>query len=116
GGLKPGPEQPFEVERVREIVADEIPKCTRWQRAHHLAPLLEALQTRGEDARVRELRRAAARLEGLTQRQREAVEALTRSIVANLLHDPVTAVKRTAGTTEGEALARALRDLFDLLD
>src|SRR5439155_13533879 len=35
-GLKPGPEQLFEVERVREIVADEIPKFTRWQRAHHL--------------------------------------------------------------------------------
>ncbi|TMK22126.1 MAG: glutamyl-tRNA reductase [Actinobacteria bacterium] len=115
-GLKPGPEQLFEGERVREIVADEIPKFTRWQRAHHLAPLLEALQTRGEDARVRELRRAAARLEGLTQRQREAVEMLTRSIVAKLLHDPVTALKRAAGTTEGEGLARALRDLFDLLD
>ena len=114
--LKPGPEQLFEVERVREIVADEVPKFTRWQRAHHLAPLLEALQMRGEDARARELRRAAARLDKLTDDQREAVELLTRSIVAKLLHDPVTALKQKAGTSEGEALARALRELFDLPD
>ena len=41
---------------------------------------------------------------------------LTRSIVAKLMHGPVTALKHTAGTAEGEALARALRELFDLPD
>jgi len=114
--LLPGPEQLLEVERVREIVREEVPRFTRWQRAHHLAPLLEALQARGEDARARELRRAAARLAELSDREREAVEVLTRSIVAKLLHDPVAAVKQKAGTGEGEALARALRELFDLPD
>jgi glutamyl-tRNA reductase len=44
------------------------------------------------------------------------VEMLTRSIVAKLMHAPVAAVKQKAGTAEGEALARALRELFDLPD
>ncbi len=112
--LMPGPEQLREVEKVRAIIADEVPRFTRWQRAHHLAPLLEALQTRGEDARAKELKRAAARLAALSDGEREAVELLTRSIVAKLLHGPVSAVKHKAGTAEGEALARALRELFDL--
>jgi glutamyl-tRNA reductase len=112
--LAPGPEQLHEVERVRAIIEQEVPRFTRWQRAHHLAPLLEALQARGEQVREREIKRAAARLAGLDEGEREAVEALARSIVAKLFHGPVTAVKHAAGTAEGEALARALRDLFDL--
>lgn len=114
--LKPGPEQLAEVAAVRAIIDEEVPRFTRWQRSHHLAPLLEALQTRGEAARERELKRAAARLAGLSDAEREAVEMLTRSIVAKLMHDPVAAVKHKAGTAEGEALARALRELFDLPD
>ena len=112
--LAPGPDQLREVERVREIVAQEVPRFTRWQRAHHLAPLLEALQARGEHVRERELKRAARRLARLSAEEREAVEALARSIVQKIFHGPVTAVKHAAGTAEGEALARALRELFDL--
>ena len=112
--LAPGPEQLLQVRRVREIVAEEVPRFSRWQRSHHLAPLLEALQARGESARARELRRAAAKLADLSERERQAVELLTSSIVAKLLQGPVDALKSKAGTAEGEALARALRELFDL--
>jgi glutamyl-tRNA reductase len=114
--LEPGPEQLTEVSAVREIIAEEVPRFSAWQRAHHLAPLLEALQARGEDARARELKRATGRLADLSDAEREAVEMLTRSIVAKLMHEPVAAVKQKAGTAEGEALARALRELFDLPD
>jgi glutamyl-tRNA reductase len=112
--LVPGPEQLREVDRVLAIIGDEVPRFTRWQRAHHLAPLLGALQAHGEQVRDRELKRTLARLSRLTDGEREAVEALARSIVAKLFHGPVTTVKHAAGTAEGEALARALRDLFDL--
>jgi glutamyl-tRNA reductase len=112
--LVPGPEQLREVDRVLAIIGDEVPRFTRWQRAHHLAPLLGALQAHGEQVRDRELKRTLARLSRLTDGEREAVEALARSIVAKLFHGPVTTVKQAAGTAEGEALARALRDLFDL--
>lgn len=114
--LAPGPEQLREVERVRAIIGDEVPRFSKWQRSHHLAPLLAALQSHGEQVRDREVKRAMAKLTRLSDPEREAVEALARSIVAKLFHEPVTAVKHAAGTTEGEALAKALRDLFDLPD
>ena len=114
--LEPDAAQLAEVASVRQIIAGEVPRFSRWQRAHHLAPLLGALQARGEETRAREFRRAAARLSGLSERERDAVEMMTRAIVAKLIHGPVTAVKGKAGTVEGEALARALRELFDLQD
>lgn len=112
--VAPSAEQLLEVDRVRALVAAETPRFLAWQRAHVLAPMLAALQDRAERVRERELERAASLLAGLGGAERDAVETLTRSIVSKLLHDPVAAVKRLAGTPEGEALARALRALFDL--
>ena len=57
---------------------------------------------------------SAARLADLDDRQREAVEAATRAIVAKLLHEPTVRLKDAAGTAQGDRLAESLRDLFDL--
>lgn len=112
--VAPGEEQQRQIEHVREIIDTEVPKFIRWQRAHHLAPLLESLLEQAEAVRARELERARGRLADLDEREQDVVEALTRSIVAKLLHSPLTAVKGRAGSPDGELLARALRELFDL--
>jgi len=114
--VAPDGEQLAEVDRVRLIVAEEVPKFLAWQRTHALAPLLKALQSRAEDVRESELRRSAAFLGALDDRERAAVEVLTRSIMSKLLSDPVKTLKEQAGTAQGEALARALRMLYDLPD
>ncbi|MBV8957844.1 MAG: glutamyl-tRNA reductase, partial [Actinobacteria bacterium] len=54
------------------------------------------------------------RLDGLDDRQRQAVEALTRGILNKLLHEPTVRLKDAAGSPRGESLAAALRALFDL--
>ena len=46
--------------------------------------------------------------------KREAVEALTRGVLAKLLHEPTVQLKEAAGTARGEQLAEATRILFDL--
>ena len=62
--------------------------------------------------RARALPRPARRRS--TTAQRAAVEALTKGLVAKLLHEPTVRLKDAAGTPKGERLAEALRDLFDL--
>ena len=112
--VAPDGDQLSEVERVRVIVAQEVAKFSSWQRTHALAPLLEALNDRSESVRVSELQRASAALAGLSDAEREAVDAVTRSIVTKLLHEPRAAVKELAGTAEGDTLARAVRRLYQL--
>jgi len=114
--VAPDGDQLHEVDRVRSIIGEEVPKFVTWQRTHALAPLLHALRTRAEDVRTTELKRAAGLLADLDEREREAVETLTRSMIAKLLHDPMKALKDQAGTAGGEALARALRMLYALPD
>jgi glutamyl-tRNA reductase len=103
-----------EVERVREIVRDEVERFGADATALQAAPLVASLRERAEVLRAVELERYASRLAGLDEAQRDAVEALTRGIVAKLLHQPSIRLKQQAGTPQGERNAAAVADLFDL--
>ena len=54
------------------------------------------------------------KLEAVDPKTAEAIEALTRGIVAKLLHEPTVRVKEAAGSGRGELYADALGALFDL--
>jgi glutamyl-tRNA reductase len=101
-----------EIAKVRALIQEEVRRLAERRRVARLAPLLEALQARGERVRAGELARAAAKLSSLDAVEREAVEALTRSIVAKLLHDPMVRVKDLSAG--GDSHARLLAELFGI--
>ncbi|HZB71194.1 MAG TPA: hypothetical protein VE395_03605, partial [Acidimicrobiales bacterium] len=68
---------------------------------------------RAEELRAAEVDRLGRHL---APAEREALEALSRSVVAKLLHEPTVRLKEAGGTVRGERLAEAVRDLFDLDD
>ena len=103
-----------EVVRVRAIVADEVARFVADTAARSVAPTVTALREQAERVRAAELDRHRSRLEGLDDRQRQAVDSLTRSMLAKLLHEPTVRLKDTAGSAQGERLADSLRELFDL--
>jgi glutamyl-tRNA reductase len=103
-----------EIGKVEEIIEEEVTRWVETNHARRASPLVAALRSRAEEVRTSELERLAGRLTDLDDRQREAVEALTRGIVGKLLHDPTVRLKDAVGTARGERLAEALRDLFDL--
>jgi glutamyl-tRNA reductase len=103
-----------EVARVRRIISAELERLRTERTAREVAPLVSALRSRGEDVRLAELERYRSRLEGVDVRTAEAIEALTRGIVAKLLHEPTVRVKEAAGSGRGELYADALSALFDL--
>jgi glutamyl-tRNA reductase len=107
-------ERAAEAARVRLIVAEEVVNHSEVVVARQAAPLVAQLHERAEALRAGELARYRGRLDGLDERERQAVDALTRTIVAKLLHDPTMSLKRDAGTPRGERNAAAVRDLFDL--
>jgi glutamyl-tRNA reductase len=103
-----------EVEHVRSIVGEEVERFAIDAVARQAAPLVAGLREHAEQIRQAELDRYAGRLASLDPTQRAAVEALTKGIVAKLLHQPSVRLKDDAGTPQGERNAAAVRDLFDL--
>ena len=103
-----------EVPRAEAIVAEEVERYLDKAAQRHVAPLVAALHERAEQVRTSELTRFRRRLAALEPAEAAAVEALTRGIVAKLLHEPTVNVKSGAGTPAGEQLAQGLRQLFEL--
>ncbi|MDP8937523.1 MAG: glutamyl-tRNA reductase [Actinomycetota bacterium] len=103
-----------EVVRVRGIVADEVARYVSHTAARTVAPTITALRQQAEQVRTAELDRYRSRLEGLDDRQRQAVDALTHSLLAKLLHEPTVRLKDAAGSAQGQRLADSLRELFGL--
>jgi glutamyl-tRNA reductase len=103
-----------EAERVRAIVSEEVEQFLIDSTARQAAPLVALMHGTADRVRTAELERFAARLGDLDDAQRDTVDALTKAIVAKLLHEPSVRLKAQAGTPQGERNAAALRDLFDL--
>ena len=103
-----------EVERVRALIAKETGAFMGGQRESRLVPTIRALRTRAEQVRQQELAKASTRLAGLDDRQRAAVEAVTRGLVNKLLHDPMVRGKTLAARPDGDLYVAALRELYGL--
>jgi glutamyl-tRNA reductase len=99
---------------VGRIVDEELVRFAEVVSAREVAPIVTALRSRAEDVRRGELERFAGRLASLEPEQRAAVEAMTKGLLAKLLHEPTVNLKEAAGSTRGERLAESVRDLFDL--
>ncbi len=103
-----------EVDRVAVIVAEEVERFGLEAAALQAAPLVSSLRRRAEELRAAELSRHATRIGQLDDDQREMIDAITRGLVAKLLHEPSVRLRTQAGTPQGERNAAAVADLFDL--
>jgi glutamyl-tRNA reductase len=103
-----------EVERVRALIAQETAAYMGGQREARLVPTIRSLRARAEQVRQQELAKASARLAGLDERQRAAVEAVTQGLVNKLLHDPMVRGKTLAARPDGDLYVAALRELYGL--
>lgn len=95
------------------IVRAEVERYRADQRARGAAPAVSALRERVEVLRAAAVDRQRGH-HPLTDEQWAAVDAVTRDVVARLLHQPSVALKETAGSPRGERLVEAVRALFDL--
>ncbi len=103
-----------EVAQVETLIEEEVARFRQAWRGLTLGPLLNALQEKMEAVRLLEMEKSARRLAGLSEGEREAVEALTKGMVRRMLKDPIAQLRSRADTSEATLYLDALRALFDL--
>jgi glutamyl-tRNA reductase len=91
-----------EAAAAETIVSREVDKYQERLQSRDAVPGIIALQQNAEQLRQAELARSEAKLADLTPQQREAVDALTRSLTAKLLHPQLTALRESTRKTEDE--------------
>lgn len=100
-----------EIQQAEAIVDEAVARYMEWWSAQRAVPMIRALRERAEAIRRAELERTLARCPELSEREREAIQALSAAIVNKLLHGPITTIKATGANRE---LLQAARELFDL--
>jgi glutamyl-tRNA reductase len=100
-----------EAERAEPIIVDELSHFREWQRARATAPDVRALWARAEAIRRRELDRQSG---GLSTEARRQLDAVTRSLVTRLLHEPTQRLRALDDRDEALRHLESLRYLFGL--
>jgi glutamyl-tRNA reductase len=103
-----------EVPAVRAIVDEEMERYESARTSRAVAPIVAEMHRWAEGVREGEIARFSSKLADLEPAERELVEAITRGIVAKLVHVPTVRLKDASGSLRGERLSEALRDLLDL--
>ena len=103
-----------EVAAVEEILNDELERYLGATSAREIAPTIVALRARAEAVRSAEVERFRARFDDLSPDQVDLVEAVTKGLVAKLLHQPTVVLKDAAASPRGDRLVAALRELFEI--
>jgi glutamyl-tRNA reductase len=102
-----------EVAAVQAIVRGAVDRYALDASAMQAAPLVSALRGRFEEIRSAEVARHEGRLDADAL---EMIDAVTRQLVAKLLHEPSVRLRNEAGSPSGARIAAAVVDLFDLDD
>jgi len=102
-----------EAHRAEGIVEEEIQSFAGWLGSLEVLPTLAALRARGDAVVDGLLAENAGRWEGLTDRDRDRVETLARTVVNRLLHEPTVRVKGLEAE-QRHARLQLLRELFGL--
>jgi len=91
-----------EAAAAENIVSREVDKYQERLQSRDAVPAIKALQQQAEQLRLAELARSQSKLADLSPQQREAVEALTRSLTAKLLHPQLTALRESTRAKDPE--------------
>ena len=107
-------ERQKEAAKAEAIIDEEIVQFQRWMDTLEVKPTIVALRKRLEEIRQAELRKTFSNLNGLGDKERRAVEAMTNAIVNKILHHPTSVLKNAQNGTDGDLYIDAVRHLFDL--
>jgi glutamyl-tRNA reductase len=96
------------------IITREVEDLLKWFDEQQVVPAVIRLRQKAEMIRHQELEKLFSKLGPLSDGERQAIEAMSASIVNKLLHTPIVRLKQESRAKGGGRYLQALRDLFSL--
>ena len=103
-------EREAEAKKVEKIVDQEVARFGSWWAGRSTTPTIAAIRYQAEEIRATEVDKTITKMEGLTMQEAERLNAMTKSLVKKLLHDPTKALR----DHNDESFTQAARELFGL--
>lgn len=101
-------------QKAEAIVEEEMACFVKWHNSLMVIPTIKALQEKGEEIKSAQLKKAFAKLDGLTPKQQKIIISMVNSVVNQLLGPPMANLKEFTNTSQGHIYIELLQDLFGL--
>jgi glutamyl-tRNA reductase len=103
-----------EVLKAKRLIGDEVGKFKLWKASQGAVPYLAALQAMAEKIRRNETDKMARKLQGLHEKEREAVDKLTRHIIDQIFRPVYYSMKDDEDVEVKKNKILALKNMFRL--
>jgi glutamyl-tRNA reductase len=103
-----------EAREAESIIQEEVERMMSRLKARGVTPTIVSLQQHLESLRQGEMEKVQNRLGSLTPEQREAIEAMTRSLINKIAHGPISELRRQAAQPDGLQSIDIIRKVFRL--
>jgi glutamyl-tRNA reductase len=107
-------ERQQEVPQVEAIIAAEADAFMAWLKSLEIMPVISDLRAKADNIRRAEVDKTLRQLKGLSDADRQRIEAMSEALVNKLLHDATLRLKAEAGNGHAAEYAAAIRHLFAL--
>jgi glutamyl-tRNA reductase len=104
------------VEAAEAILREEVDKLCSWLMSLELVPTIKRLRDRYESIRQAEFLDFLRQFPHLPEKEKKAIERLTRDITHKVLHDPTVNLKKVEHQVDRFEFARMLHEIFLLND
>jgi glutamyl-tRNA reductase len=103
-----------EAARVEGWITEEQAFFQEWLDTLGVVPVISALRTKSLQIQADAMMKIERKLPGLTEQQRRVINKQTKSIVSQMMHDPIMRMKELASTEEKEVALKLFKHLFAL--
>lgn len=104
------------VEVAESILREEVDKLCHWLVSLELVPTITRLRDRYEFIRQLEYQDFLSQFPNLQEKEKKAIERLTRDITLKVLHEPTVNLKKVENKVDRFEFARMLHEIFSLKD
>ncbi|GGH33609.1 glutamyl-tRNA reductase [Paenibacillus segetis] len=100
--------------KIETMIAQEMELFEEWVETLGVLPVIRALQEKSSSIHESTVESLFNKLPELDERQRKVIRRLTKSIVNQMMHDPINRVKEMAGEKGGAEALELFTQIFGL--
>jgi len=109
-------EREKEAKKAETIIEEEVSHFIQWMDHLEVIPTIRQMRERADELRKVELQKTLSKMKDLSEKEKQAIDRLTQSIVNKLLHGPSVLLKQTGENGTNDYAVAIVRRMFHLDD
>ncbi|MBS4202731.1 glutamyl-tRNA reductase [Lederbergia citrea] len=107
-------ERKIAAEKIMEMIEEEIVSFSEWVNMLGVVPVISALREKALAIQAETMKSIERKLPDLSDRERKVLNKHTKSIINQLLKDPILQVKELSGAPQAAEKIALFKQIFDL--